>query len=163
MNKKPAYLELMFRPNVDLISIVRRFVTEFYDLIFIDPETSSRLALATHELLENAVKYSTNGETRLRVEVTRDSSPCIVSIRTWNDASPANISVLKQTCETLTAAKDTFEHYQQQMRETVRREEGSRLGLGRIRAEADMTINCEAKGSLVCVTAETHAELQEGQ
>lgn len=160
MSTEPAYMELMFRPNVDLVSVVRRFVTDFYHCVFIDPETSSRLALATHELLENAVKYSITGETRLRVQVTRDVSPCLVSIRTWNDADPGQISALQQAFNGLKAAKDPFDYYQEQMRHTVHREEGSGLGLARIRAETDMTLDCEIMGSTVCVRAETHAQLR---
>jgi two-component sensor histidine kinase len=159
MTTDPAYLELMFRPNVDLVSIVRRFVTEFYHCVFVDPETSSRLALATHELLENAVKYSTTGETRLRVQVGRNVRPCPVSIRTWNDANPAQIEVLGEIFGALNAAQDAFAYYQQQMHQTVHREDGSGLGLARIRAEADMNLKCEVTGSTVCIVAETYAEL----
>jgi two-component sensor histidine kinase len=160
MDREPAYLELMFRPSVDLVSIVRRFVTEFYRCVFIDPETSSRLALATHELLENAVKYSKTGETRLRVQVARDTTPCLVSIRTWNDATPEDIATLHRVFADLNGAPDAFAFYQRRMRETVQHEEGSGLGIVRIRAEAEMTLNFETIGSTVCISAETFAELR---
>src|SRR5262249_20116699 len=99
-----------------------------------------------------------SGKTRLRVEVPRDTTPCIVSIRTWNEARPADIDVLVRTFETLRAAPNAFDHYQEQMRHTARREEGSGLGLARIRAEADMDLKGEVNDATVCVIAETVAE-----
>jgi anti-sigma regulatory factor (Ser/Thr protein kinase) len=77
--EKTASFELNFRPNVALVSVVRRFVTEFYQRFLSDADGTSRVALATHELLENAVRYSKDGETTIRIEVEH-SSPKLVRI-----------------------------------------------------------------------------------
>src|SRR5947209_8429255 len=79
----PAYFELNFRPNVALVSVVRRFVNEFYQRFLSDPDATSRLALATHELLENAVKYSKDGETTIRIELEH-STPKVVRLELKN-------------------------------------------------------------------------------
>ena len=42
-----AYFELAFKPNVELVAVVRRFVSQFYDRTAPDAETVSRIALAT--------------------------------------------------------------------------------------------------------------------
>src|SRR5262245_22649655 len=86
-----ALFEVFFRPNCELVSLVRRFVSEFYERILGDPDTVSRLALATHELLENAVKYSTDGATTLCISVDPKDGARFVSIRIRNRASVDDI------------------------------------------------------------------------
>src|SRR5260370_19276427 len=79
--------ELLFRPSVNLIHVVRCFVTDFYAKVVVEPDTVQRLALATHELLENAHKYSNDGDVALFVECDIESGA--VSARTMNRASTA--------------------------------------------------------------------------
>ena len=84
---------LVFRPSVYLISLVRRFVEEFYEKVSSDPNVVSRLALTTHELLENAAKYSSDGSTSLYVEV--DAKHNHVLVRTTNPATAQNLAALE--------------------------------------------------------------------
>src|SRR5260370_21094207 len=81
--------ELLFRPSVNLIHVVRCFVTDFYAKVVVEPDTVQRLALATHELLENAHKYSNDGDVALFVECDIESGA--VSARTMKRASTAQI------------------------------------------------------------------------
>ena len=74
-----AYLELSFAPNAKLVSMVRRFVMQFYREMLSD-DAASRTGLATHELLENAVKFSTDQATRLRVEIVDNEGQRSLSI-----------------------------------------------------------------------------------
>lgn len=145
MQSRPesAYFELAFKPNVELVSVVRRFVSQFYDRVAFDAETVSRVALATHELLENAVKYSRSRETILRVEVVPDVTPPAVMVRTWNHAEPKHRENLRRTVTALRGATDPNAHYLAMMRAASKRTEGSELGLARIVAEAEMTIRLE--------------------
>jgi hypothetical protein len=145
MQSRPdsAYFELAFKPNVELVSVVRRFVSQFYDRVAPDADTVSRVALATHELLENAVKYSRSRETILRVEVIPDVMPAAVLVRTWNHAEPQHCENLRRTVASLSEAVDPNAHYLQMMRASSKRAEGSELGLARIMAEAEMKISLE--------------------
>ena len=63
MDTRP-YFHLVFRPNIKLVSTVRRFTGEFYRRVLVDQDLASRLALATHEMLENAVTYRTTTRPR---------------------------------------------------------------------------------------------------
>src|SRR5437660_1066565 len=76
--------ELTLRPNLELVATVRLFVESFYHRTLSDEELSGRLAIATHELLENAVKYSVDGETSLRIEIGPPSVPRVLNVSTRN-------------------------------------------------------------------------------
>lgn len=154
-DRKP-YFELTFRPNVELISVVRRFVSSFYEQILSDPDATSRIALATHELLENATKYSTDGETTIRIEVTTTCEA--IRIRIWNRTRRENIGVLRAHFEEMMQFTDPFLYYQRLMERTAKRKEGSGLGLARLRAEADMELSCEIDDDRVCIVADTHVQ-----
>jgi hypothetical protein len=134
-----AYFELNFRPNVALVSVVRRFVTEFYQRFLSDPDGTSRVALATHELLENAVKYSKDGETTIRIEVEQ-TSPKTVRIQLRNRAEAANIAAIREVLDGVAKAPDSFAFYQTLIAAKAKKRDGSGLGLARICAEGEMKV-----------------------
>lgn len=138
-----GYCELRFRPDAKLVSVIRRFVTEFYEETLLDRDGMDRVALATHELLENAVKYSSDGEATLRIEVVSVGSRAVVSIRTHNRTTPENARALRALLDELDSSGDPFEAYQEVMRRSLLQGAGSRLGLARLRAEADVRVVLE--------------------
>jgi anti-sigma regulatory factor (Ser/Thr protein kinase) len=155
--RKNASVEIRFAPNADLISSVRRFVSTFYEDVLGDAALASRMALATHELLENAVKYATDGETRTLLEVMFEPQP-LVSVCTWNRAGAENIHNLEEIFRAMALEPDAGAYYQGAMRRTATRTDGSGLGLARIQAEAEMALSCSIDGEMVAI----HAELRLG-
>jgi hypothetical protein len=130
---------LVFRPSVYLISLVRRFVEEFYAKVVNDPNVVARLALTTHELLENAAKYSSDGSTSLYVEL--DTKRNHVLVRTTNPASAQNVAALERWFGELAASADPSELYADMIRRSALLRSGSGgLGLARIAAEGDMQL-----------------------
>jgi anti-sigma regulatory factor (Ser/Thr protein kinase) len=152
--EQPAYFELNFRPNVALVSVVRRFVSEFYQRFLSDPDGTSRVALATHELLENAVKYSRDGETTIRIEVQL-GTPKIVRIVLRNRAEPANIAAIREILDGVSSAPDAFAYYQQLIVKKAKTRQGSGLGLARICAEGEMKLTYEVLEDDTVIIAST--------
>ncbi|HEY4239648.1 MAG TPA: ATP-binding protein [Kofleriaceae bacterium] len=149
--ENPAYFHVAFRPNLRLVSTVRRFTDEFYRRVLVDQEVSSRLALATHELLENAVAYAVDGETGVRIDLADDN----LTIKTWNRTSADRVESVRAAIDEMNRAPDADEYYQLMLLKTAKRTDGSGLGLARIRAEADMSVSYEIEDDRVCIVAKT--------
>ena len=143
------FFHLTFRPNIRLVSSVREFTVNFYRRMLADREVSSRLALATHELLENAVSYAADDETTVRVEMLDGQ----LTIRTWNRSNEDNTASLRNVIDEMNATTDPNRFYLALMERTALSPEGSGLGLARVRAEADMTITYKIENNEVCIEA----------
>lgn len=157
-----AYLELHFSPSVELISLVRRFVFDFYRQLLRDEDAVSRVALATHELLENAVRYSTNGEASVVIDVSTESGSGerVLTIRMENHADESHRVALSGLFDELRNVSDPFEHYRKVMMRNAKRTDGSGLGLARIQAEAEMDLDCEIEDDRVRILARTAVSLR---
>jgi len=150
-----AYFELNFRPNVQLVSVVRRFVTEFYQRFLNDPDGTSRVALATHELLENAVKYSRDGETTIRIELMQHETPRRVRIQLRNRSTLEHIAAIREIVDGVNRAPDATEFYRALIVAKAKDRTGSGLGLARICAEGEMKIHYDVQGDMVVIEATT--------
>lgn len=158
-NNDEALFELRFRPTVSLTSTVRRFVNDFYREILCDADAGDRLAMATHEMLENAVHYSIDQRSELVISLNRHGPELGVSIQTKNRATDERLSKVRTALDEVTRAEDPSVFYIELVRRAAKREDGgSGLGLGRIRAEADLSLSYEIEGDTVVVTAEGRFE-----
>lgn len=154
----PTSFDMCFAPTTRIVSVVRRFVLSLYERILEDSEVSAQLALATHELLENAVKYNIDDETLLRVSVVPQSeslSDMTVTIRTRNRATPENLRSAQRIITRVKEAQDPFLFYQELMMNSVMMPEGSGLGLARIRAETELMIDFVIEGDTIEIVAQT--------
>jgi hypothetical protein len=145
-------VDLSFRPCLESVSAVRRFLEVHYSYLACDATLISRMAVTVHELLENAAKYSTGGGSRLRVELD-PAAPRALSISVVNQADPLRIPGLKETIDELAAAPDPSDVYQRYLLRAATRDEGSGLGLARIVVEADMSVQLELSDDFICVKA----------
>lgn len=154
-----GFCEISFGRKPELVSIVRRFVSDFYDRTLADPDATSRVALATHELLENAVKYSRDGRAKVRIDVSGRGPRVRVRIRTQNRGRPEDAAFVQRTIDEM-MSMDANVYYLSLMRRNASRTDGSGLGLARIRAEAEMvmSVRCGKHGSIT-VSAETEVLL----
>jgi anti-sigma regulatory factor (Ser/Thr protein kinase) len=146
-------VEMSFRLRLEQVSTVREFLESYYQPLLRDPDLVCRMTMAAHELLENAVKYSGGGVSRLQVLVRGSAPSGTVSVRVWNVARPDLLDDLKVTVDELSSAASPFAIYQTYLARAAKRREGSGLGLARIRAEAEMTLSLEIEDGRVCVQA----------
>jgi anti-sigma regulatory factor (Ser/Thr protein kinase) len=152
-----ASLKLEFRPDIDLVSVVRRFVADFYTRILADPDAASRIALAVHELLENTVKHSIDGETSVTIDVEEDGTSSAIIIAASNRAAPEHMRQVSLLLDEMDRSQDPFSHYQSLLRKNARRTDGSGLGLARIRAEGEMSMRYSIHDDRITIVAETQA------
>jgi hypothetical protein len=155
MDLTPSRLDLSFTPCLEQVSMVRRFMEDYYQPLLKDPDLLSRMAIAIHELLENASKYSAHGASRLEITVTPAGRRKQLSVKVSNVPAPEHIADLKATMAGVTKHEDAAEAYSLHMIAAVLRGEGSGLGLARIRAEAEMTLNLTIDDTMACVEAVT--------
>jgi hypothetical protein len=109
---QPATLALTFRRSAaltSLISLVRCFIEDFYAGVINNRNTAGRLALVVHELVENAAKYSTDGEIALFVEC--DLLSGAISVRTANRAAEDRIGQLRRAFAEIAAAPEAASLY----------------------------------------------------
>lgn len=151
-NSNP-FLEICFRPTVATINEARRLVAALYAPLVSDIDIAQRVAMTTHELLENALKYSLDGRTVLRIELSHESGPRTITVETRNSISPERKAGLLEAFEEMRRFGDASEFYQFAMKRTRSIRHGSGLGLARIWAEAEMELSNSFSGDEARVVA----------
>lgn len=148
-------LRLSFRPEVGLISATRRYAADLLGSVLEDADATSRVVLAIHELLENTLKYSSDGQALLELVVASDDrGRPSVRVLASNRTTPERAAELGRRIEELSGDRDLMELYVSMMQKSVHRA-GSGLGLARIRVESEMELSYVQEGDRVTVTAST--------
>jgi len=134
-------IELRFGPRWKFISPARVFIQNFVAVALSDRVKADAVAMATNELLENAVKYGSSDDTHCRIEAHSETG--VIEASVSNQASEQSAHDLKSIYDKIMEG-DPLEAYIVQMREAAMRTDGkSQLGLARIRYEtgAEMRLN----------------------
>ena len=150
-------LDLSIWRDINMVSVIRRFVEEVYEQVFDDLDAVSRITLAAHELLENAVKYSLDGPARIRVALERGEETDRVAISVSNRTDSRNLAALQALFSEMKSVSDPLVHYQTLLRRNYKRKDGSGLGLARVQAEGEMELTLQVDGEdnvCLCATAD---------
>jgi hypothetical protein len=154
-NNHRASIHLAFSPQVRLINLTREYLTNFYDCVLDDPDTTSRVALTAHELLENTLKYSIDGIATVDIGLVAGREGELVRIRMKNRGRSDRLAELRRLVDALREAPDPAILYYEMLEQTSPDSGVSGLGLARIRVEGKMDLTYEMTGDEVTVIAET--------
>ena len=149
-----AFFELRFSPRPAMIATVREFVSDFYAQVLEDEDSSTRLAMATYEMLENCVRHGVDGRSMIHIVARRTDDRIVIAIETKNRATHEQLTRARAALDGVVRAEDPNAYYLTLLnRAAVRTDGGSGLGLGRIRAEGDLSVSYEIEDDMLRVLA----------
>ncbi|HWO09850.1 MAG TPA: hypothetical protein VNN80_10235 [Polyangiaceae bacterium] len=134
---------------------IANWLIDFCQMTIDDLETTSRLHMAAHELVENVLKYGQSPEIGLEFELERGDDLSVVRLRTRNTADPEQLREVTRRVSELKAAADPVAYYDGLIRSTASIVGMSGLGLARIRAEAGLDVDCSVEGREVSIVVQT--------
>jgi hypothetical protein len=146
-------VELTVQPTWTILPAVQTFVELTLRSFIEDRDLAYRLAMATHELFENAVKYAAPTQATLRVCVGRSAGK-VAWVALTNESDPEHIEDLRRQFAEMAATNDPAQYYGEMMRRYSRRKDVSRLGLARIEAEGLMRLSLSTEDGVVTIRAD---------
>jgi two-component sensor histidine kinase len=152
--------ELKFSANHQLLTVARRCIIEFFGQLLSDEEAVAPLVIVTHELLENAVKFTSRDEPVFRAEVARSANGARVTLETRNFASDAHATALFRGLGEIDAATSTFAHYQALIRKSIKSKTSLGLGIARLRAETSARLSASMSEGRVLVRVEADIQVR---
>jgi anti-sigma regulatory factor (Ser/Thr protein kinase) len=146
----PVQLLIRMSPPWVFIDEIRRFTESFSACACPGADREAQVALAVHELMQNAVPHSLGEEVELVLEVSRDQDA--VSIRVTNRCTDADYEDLRERIDHMNQEPDALAHYVRTMRDHPSHTRGG-LGLARVRFEAQLDISVRREAGRVTVEA----------
>lgn len=146
-------LTLSFQPLAEQIAGLRGVLSDLCRPHLADADHLSRVLLAAHEMLENIVKYSSDGMAEFHLTVEATDAALRVRLRTKNRTHPDRLADAQRRIDALIAASDPLVHYDDLIRASAGRRDVSGLGLARIPAESEMQLRYTIEQDCLILTA----------
>lgn len=134
---QPIYLTMRMKPPWVFIDELRRFVESFCACAMPGGDREAQLALAVHELMQNAVPHSHGEEVELTLEVEPSADRVAVSVT--NACTEEEFHALAEKVAKMNGERDALQHYLRAMKETPAQTRGG-LGLARVRFEGQLDL-----------------------
>jgi anti-sigma regulatory factor (Ser/Thr protein kinase) len=145
-----TFLFLRMSPSWMFVDDLRRFVESFCAASCPGADREEQLALAAHELVQNAIAYASAPGVELKLELDRETERVRVSVT--NAARAEQAEVLRARIAEVGGDADPLAAYLAAMRRAPDARGG--LGLPRVRFEAALELRLETSGGRVTVHAE---------
>jgi len=146
----PVQLMIRMSPPWVFIDEIRRFVESFCACACPGQDREAQVALAVHELMQNAIPHAHGDEVELWLEVGRDADR--IAIRVTNPCGEPDFEALRERVDKMNREPDALAHYVKTMREHPAVARGG-LGLARVRFEAQLDITVRREAGRVIVEA----------
>lgn len=146
----PIQLLIRMSPPWVFIDELRRFTESFCACACPGQDREAQVALAVHELMQNAVPQAHGEEVELMLEVSRERD--VVAIRVSNRCSDEDYLSLRDRIARMNGEPDALAHYVEMMRENPSTTRGG-LGLARVRFEAQLEISVRREAGRAIVEA----------
>ncbi len=144
-----SVLFLRMEPRWVVIDEIRRFAETFCAAACPGAEREEQVALAVHELVQNAISYASTPEIEMELELDRRAGRVRVSVT--NACRPDQIPVLRSRLARAQENRDPLAAYVEAMREAPQTRGG--LGLSRVRFEGALDLGLDVRGAFVTVHA----------
>ncbi len=141
IRREPVMLFLRMHPDWVFVDDIRRFVESFCAAACPGSEREEQLALAAHELVQNAISYASRPGVDLRLSLDQQEKRVRVSVS--NVVTPEQAKELRQRLAEIAAHADPLDAYLSAMRDAPHSRGG--LGLPRIRFEAALDLELEVE------------------
>lgn len=149
-------------PSERIVSAVSKLVSEFCFGLVDDADVAFRFHMAAQELAENLVKYSDGQQVTIDAELVGSDGAALLRLRAKNRSTPEKIAEVRERLEQLMSTDDPVALYDRLILETAPLEEGSGLGLARIRAEGGFNVDYTVDGNELTICVHTSVEPREG-
>lgn len=148
-------------PGERMVSAISRLILEFCRGFIDDPDVADRFQMAAQELAENLAKYSAGNKVSLTAELRISPLGSVLELQAKNHSTPEQLKEVGQRLAELTTAADPIALYDRLIRETAPHQDGSGLGLARIRAEGALNVDYSIEGSELTISV--HASVHPTQ
>jgi len=145
---RPIYLMLRMKPPWVFVDEIRRFVESFCSCACPGQLREAQVALAVHELMQNAIPQAGGEDVDLTLQV--DPLANRIEIAVSNPCSDDQFHDLLSRVERLNSEPDALRSYMKAMAESPSNTRGG-LGLARIRFEAQLELSVLREGRRVTV------------
>jgi hypothetical protein len=151
-SQRPLVL-MRFRPVWTYIDGVREFCRFFCQTTFKTTDLAERASVVIQETLENAVKYSTEGDdAELELRIQNHGEQIEFSVSSLPD--PRHLSTLREELSSIAGQTPEEAYVAAFLRAATEPDASSRLGLARIRHEGRAELSLEEEpGGRIRITA----------
>jgi len=147
---RPIYLMLRMKPPWVFVDEIRRFVESFCACACPGQTREAQVALAVHELMQNAIPHAAGESVDLTLQV--DPVADRIEIAVSNPATVEQFQELRGRLDRINGEPDPLQSYLRAMAEAPMNQRGG-LGLARVRFEAQLDLSITHDGNRITVLA----------
>jgi hypothetical protein len=150
--RRLRFIKVEFAPTCGCLGSLVALVTDFCRNVIDDPDVVFAFRMAAFELTENVVKYCVGDRATLAISVDNAPDGPELVLTTENKACKERLQDVNERLLAGEAAQDPVAHFDMLVRDTLNSPNESRLGLGRLRAEAFLTVSHRLSESTISIS-----------